>query len=638
MRLVLAVMNLLELHWLPKQPDFKAALQAVRSQADPARKLQSIIQLSRFQSDYFQTNQIDRAFLAAKRDADEIPLQKFRLAILPSSTVDHLLPAIRIAGLRFGLDIEIYLGGYGQFRQEVEGESSPLWEFRPDAVLFLTGHQDALAYGSAQNWAELDSLTEKAVGALRNTWKVPKDRTGARILVSTVPPLSPPEFGNYDRLIPFSQFSMLDAFNARLARAASEEGYHVLDLAGWAGRVGSRSWYDPALWHHAKQEVHPQVAALFGDIVARKITALLGRAKKCLVLDLDNTLWGGVIGDDGLNGIVLGQGSASGEAFLAFQQYAKKLSERGVILAVCSKNDDAVVRHAFSNHSEMLLRDTDFACIVANWDDKAGNIRQIARALNIGVDSLVFADDNPAERDLIRRELPEVAVPEMPEDPAYFPYVIADAGYFESSGVTSEDHGRSRQYQENLSREKSKSEATDMASYLEGLDMTLTVGAVNSAQLMRTVQLINKTNQFNLTTRRYSESEVTELMQKDSTVALWGRLTDRFGDNGLITVVIAVPGEGGAWRLDSWLMSCRVLSRQVERAMLGILIERCSQIGASELRGEYIRTQKNGMVADHYAKLGFENIETVGDRSLWRLPFDKYTNPSLPMTVKWHNG
>jgi FkbH-like protein len=633
-------MNPLELHWLPRHHDFKLALQAARSECDTARKLQAVSRLARFQSDFLQTIQIDRAFSELKRDAgDVVPeLRKFRLAILPSATVEHLLPGIRVAGLRFGLDIEIFQGALGQFRQEVESESSPLWDFRPDGILFLTGHRDALACGPAETWRELDSLAEQSVAALRPAWKAGEARSGARILVSTVPPLSAPEFGSYDALAHFSQLSMLAAFNNQLARTAADDGLLLLDIAAWAARVGSRNWFDPALWHHAKQDVRPQAAALFGDIVARKLAAVLGRSRKCLVLDLDNTLWGGVIGDDGLDGIVLGQGSASGEAFLAFQQYAKKLSERGIILAVCSKNDETVARHALANHSEMQLRDGDFACIVANWQDKAGNLRAIARTLNIGVDSLVFADDNPAERDLVRRELPEVAVPEMPEDPAYFPYVIADAGYFESAGLTAEDLTRSRQYQENLGRGRLKSEASDMASYLKGLDMTLTVGAVDSAQLTRTVQLINKTNQFNLTTRRYSEADIVRLMQRDTTVAIWGRLTDRFGDNGLITVIIAIPGEGGSWRLDTWLMSCRVLGRQVEQAMLGTVAERCGQLGAVALCGEYIRTPKNGMVADHYAKLGFENIETTVDRSVWRLPLASYVNPSLPMTVRWHHG
>ena len=293
-----------------------------------------------------------------------------------------------------------------------------------------------------------------------------------------------------------------------------------------------------------KQDVHPRAAALFGDIVARQIASLLGRARKCLVLDLDNTLWGGVIGDDGIDdGIVLGQGSASvRRSFLAFQRYAKQLSERGIILAVCSKNDEAVVRHAFANHPEMLLRNSDIACWAANWQDKAGNLRSISRTLNIGIDSLVFADDNPAERALVRRELPQVAVPEMPEDAAFYPYVIADAGYFESSGVTAEDLARSQQYQENLGRQRLQSEVTDMDSYLQDLDMSLSVGAVDSTQLIRTVQLINKTNQFNLTTRRYSEAEIVELTQRNTTVALWGRLVAiDLATTALSRSVIALP-------------------------------------------------------------------------------------------------
>ncbi len=318
----------------------------------------------------------------------------------------------------------------------------------------------------------------------------------------------------------------------------------------------------------------------------------------------------------GLEGIVLGQGSASGEGFLSVQDYAREQGRRGVILAVCSKNDEANALEAFDKHPEMLLKRGDIACFMANWDDKATNIRRIAQQLNIGLDSLVFLDDNPFERNLVRQELPMVAVPEVPDDPALVAGILADAGYFEALAITDEDRERGGQYQGNLRREALKETATDIESYLRGLDMRLTWCPFDRIGLARTVQLINKTNQFNLTTRRYTEIDVQAVMDDADAVGLQLRLLDRFGDNGIIAIVIGrkLP-DTADFLVDTWLMSCRVLGRQVEKSTLNILAAEAQRLGADRMLGEYIPTKKNGMVRKHYEKLGFSLIEETPDGS-----------------------
>jgi FkbH-like protein len=352
------------------------------------------------------------------------------------------------------------------------------------------------------------------------------------------------------------------------------------------------------------------------------LAAQQGRSSKCLVLDLDNTLWGGVIGDDGLEGIVLGQGSALGEAYVAFQSYAKELSRRGVILAVCSKNDEANALAPFEKHPDMVLRRSDIACFVANWQDKPANLRSIAETLNIGIDSLVLADDNPFERNIVRRELPMVAVPELPEDPALYAGCIADAGYFEALRVTGEDLERSQQYQGNLQREVLRSSSTDVASYLKSLGMKLIWRPFDQVGMQRVVQLINKTNQFNLTTRRYTQADVTAVMNDPAALTLQLRLIDMFGDNGIIAIVIGKPaGNRGDMLIDTWLMSCRVLGRQVEEATLNLVAAQATRLRATGLIGEYRPTAKNGMVRDHYAKLGFAPMSEGSEGATrWHLP------------------
>ncbi len=450
------------------------------------------------------------------------------------------------------------------------------------------------------------------------------------VLVTTVVPPVEPLFGSFDAVEAGSVSGQVAAFNARLAEWAAAKRIVLIDMARVAGWVGADRWHDAGHWHAEKLPLDPDLIPLFADVVARTIAAIRGTTRKCLVLDLDNTLWGGVIGDDGVDGIVLGQGSATGEAFLAIQQTALALRERGIILAVCSKNDDEVARTPFRDHPDMPLKEAHIAAFVANWGDKATNLRAIAAALNIGLDALVFLDDNPVERAQVRRELPMVAVPELPADPALYPRALLAAGYFEAIAFAQEDRDRADQYRANAER-AAFAGTSDMAGYLASLDMVADFRPFDAVNRTRIAQLINKSNQFNLTTRRYTEAQVAALEADPAKLTVQIRLVDRFGDNGMISVVIV---DRSTWEIDTWLMSCRVLGRRMEEAVLDQIVAAARAGGAEALRGRYIPSAKNRMVADHYSRLGFAAAGgDAGGETMWRLDLGGYVSPELPMRI-----
>ena len=478
---------------------------------------------------------------------------------------------------------------------------------------------------------EVDDAIGARVEELVGLWRRIRERFGALVIQQTLLNGAQPLFGSFEGLVPAAPFALITRLNAALREAAQHEGVLLLDLAWHAARQGERQrWVDPVRWHHAKQLVSPELAPIYGDLLARVIAAAFGLSRKCLVLDLDNTLWGGVIGDDGLDQIRLGQGSAAGEAFLAFQQYCRLLARRGIILAVCSKNEERIALEAFESHPEMALQCSDVAAFVANWNDKASNIRDIAKTLAIGLESVVFVDDNPAERAIIRRELPDVAVPELPDDVAEYPARLALAGYFEAAAFTADDARRTEQYVLNAERRASLDGSTDMAGFLQSLDMVMTVQPFAAVDMERITQLTNKTNQFNLTTRRRTRTDMEQLCADPDILTLQARLADKFGDNGLIEVLIARPDadQRNTLMIDTWLMSCRVLGRGVEQATLEVLVRLGADRGATALLGEYIPTAKNGLVAEHYANLGFSPTAAPSSVSegatYWRLDISGY--------------
>jgi FkbH-like protein len=393
-------------------------------------------------------------------------------------------------------------------------------------------------------------------------------------------------------------------------------------------------WHDPQLWNMGKFAFSDQLIPLYADHVARIVGAIRGKSRKVLILDLDNTVWGGVVGDDGLGGIKVTQGDAQGEAHLAVQRLALDLHQRGILLAVSSKNNDEVAREPFLKHPEMLLKLDHFAVFQANWNDKATNLMAIAEQLSLGLDSLVLLDDNPAERGLVRKLLPEVAVPELPEEPAYFARTLAAAGYFEAVAFAAEDLNRTGFYQDNVRRAALQERAGGVDEYLASLDMTITFSPFDAAGRARIVQLINKTNQYNLTTRRYTDPEVAEAEADPAVFTLQVRLADTFGDNGMISVVICRPAQVGVWAIDTWLMSCRVLGRNVEHMALDEILRHARLQGIHRLDGIFHPTARNKLVVDHYAKLGFSKVEEdASGATRWELLVDQAKTRHAPMRV-----
>jgi FkbH-like protein len=620
------------LPWLlPAPADFRTRLKAIRT-ADvfDAAAFRLLVQTA------LDATQLEQASRVVGAHADVLAgagLRPLRLAIVATHTAKGIAHALPAAGLRHGLVVSVDLADYGQAAQQLLDPASTIAQGKPDAVLLAL---DPQALGLARpclDRAEAEATVTRAinyVAALREGGRV---HAGAPVIVQTLVP--PPEslFGNFDGQLAGTVRWLVDTFNTRLRTAVTGSGDLLLDTAFLAATIGLAQWHDARLWHDAKLPFALDAVPLYVDRLCTLLAAFRGLARKCLVLDLDNTLWGGIIGDDGIDGILLGQGSGTGEAHLAVQAFALDLRARGVVLAVCSKNEDAAARLPFAGHSEMLLREEHIAVFLANWTDKAQNLRAIAATLNIGTDALVFLDDNPAERAQVRRELPEVAVPEVGSDPADFVRILGQAGYFEAVSFGDEDLGRAAMYSANAERAAVLGKVSNLDDYHRSLEMVCTIAPFDEAGRARIAQLANKSNQFNLTTRRYTEADIAALAADPTRFTMQVRLADRFGDNGMISVVVFAR-DAEEWRCETWLMSCRVLGRRVEEAVLAHVAIAARAAGATRLVGEYIPSAKNAMVREHFGKLGFTKVAERGNAgSEWTLDLTRYVTPTLPMIL-----
>ncbi|MEX0796929.1 MAG: HAD-IIIC family phosphatase [Acidimicrobiia bacterium] len=545
-----------------------------------------------------------------------------RLAVLGSYTTNQLTGLLRLMALRRGIHLEIYEAGYNQYQQEILDESSSLYLSKPEVVLVAVDqHEVGLPTYSDDPEEAIDNELQRWT----TLWDKLGERTDATIVQTdfVVPGGDP--FGNLSRRLRGSRSSMLEELNRRLSNAADER-VMIASAERLASQYGKNRWHDPRYWVLAKQAVSLDALPLLARHLSAVIAASLGLTRKCLVVDLDGTLWGGVIGEDGLGGIKLGPG-AEGEAFVAFQDYLLSLKERGVILAVCSKNDEATAKEPFEQHPDMRIKLEDLAAFVANWEPKSKNLSRIAQSLDLSTDALTFVDDQPAERAAVRAALPEVDVIQLPPDPAYFVSTLSSYPFFETMGYTNEDRNRASQYRARALLKEAEAQASSLEDFLLGLEMEAIVADFDELHLNRIVQLIGKTNQFNLTSRRHSRATVEKMMDDPAFVCFYLKLSDRLADHGLVGVVI---GEmtGDAIVIDTMLMSCRVIGRTAETTMLDHIFLRGAELGAATARGIYVPSAKNGQVADLYARHGFGLITEAGDQTTWEFPLTKRPDPN----------
>jgi FkbH-like protein len=609
--------RLADLPWLPEPPpDFRARCDALDADGVAARAL--------------ATHRLDAnglaklsAAIARVRGRGLDPLVPFRLGLIGGVNLDPLAAALPAAGARHGVDLTVTAAPYGQAAQAALDPGSAINRAELDAVLLVFDHT-SLPFGPDGQASADAALAE--VRTMRDALRAPA-------ILATVPLPPARLFGSLEARHPGALGREVARFNEMLRAVAVERGGPVLDVAALAAEVGLSAWHDPVQRHLYKLPFAQRVLPLVADHVGRLVGALRGRSRKCLVLDLDGTLWGGLAGEDGPEGVVVGQGSAAGEAHLDLQRTALALRARGIVLAVASKNDEAAARRVFRERADMTLREEHVAVFQANWHDKATNLEAIARALGLGLDALVMLDDDPAERAQVRAALPEVAVPELPADPAWFGRALLDAGYFETAALSGEDLGRAAAYQRNAARAELAAGARDLSGFLASLDMRLQFGGFDRPAAPRIAQLFARTNQFNLTGRRYPEAEVAALAAEPAVVALQARLIDRFGDNGIVTA-LAARQDGDVLAIENWAMSCRVFGRRLEEAVLAELVRLASERGASTILGRHLPAKRNAVVAELYPRLGFTAAGEADGVRLFRLDLGAYAAPELPFRIE----
>jgi FkbH-like protein len=546
-------------------------------------------------------------------------LVQTRIAILGGSTTTEVTSMLEVFLLAQGIQPAFYVSGYNCYCEDILFENPDLWNFKPDIVfIHTTWHNVSQFPELLEAEAEVEHRVRREMARFESLWEKIHTGLGALIIQNNfdLPRLRP--LGNLEASESFGRVNFLLRLNAEFGSyARNHSRFLINDILYLSAEVGLAAWFEHSYWYTFHMALGPTATVALARNVAAIVKSVYGKSKKCLVLDLDNTLWGGVIGDDGVQDLILGRDHPVGEAFVDFQRYVKGLQRRGIILAVCSKNDLENAKEGFS-HPDNVLKLEDFSAFKANWESKPENIREITAELNIGLDSVVFVDDNPAERALVAEQLPEVAVPNVGSDVSLFEEILEHERYFEVDKVVPDDLSRSAYYSSNSQRSAYLSDFGNYGEFLASLEMTAEIAPFCPVYLERITQLINKTNQFNLTTRRYTSAEVAAIARDPAFITLYGRLADKFGDNGLVSVLVGRVFDKTV-ELDLWLMSCRVLKREMEFAMFDTLVEQCQERGIGRIVGVYVPSKKNGMVAAHYASLGFSRVElNSGDREVWQ--------------------
>lgn len=557
-------------------------------------------------------------------------LKEIRLALLGDSSTQLLHQAIRGMGFEEGFNLQIWEADFDQIELQVHDPRSALYAANPQViVLYRASHKLLNKYNklSTDKRLELADREMQAIASLRESIRA---NSSANIVYFNYNEIDDSIYGNFTASNPSSFLYQLRKLNYELMCLAEKlSDFHICDLSSIQNQLGRNMLFNPGIY--VNTEILLSIEAL--PFVAQRTVSILGtlsgKVKKCLVLDLDNTLWGGIIGDEGLENLQLGS-LGIGKSFTEFQYWIKKLKQRGLILAVCSKNDEDIAKKPFTDHPDMVLKLEDIAVFVANWKNKVDNLHYIQKVLNIGFDSMVFLDDNPFERNIVREHIKNIVVPELPEDPALYLEYLYGLNLFETISVSTEDLGRTELYQTEALRAEAQNGFTDESSFLESLEMFSDVQPFNDYNAPRVVQLSQRSNQFNLRTLRYSPVDIEQLKLSDSFFNFTFTLRDKFGDNGLICVVSVRKKDELTGFVENWFMSCRVLKRGMEEFVLNTIMEHLKDRGFRILEGEYIPSARNTMVADHYHKLGFKE-----DNGLWKLDVQTYSpKPSFIKSVK----
>ena len=543
-----------------------------------------------------------------------------KIAVLGGSTTHDIIRVLELFLLDQGIRPQFYESEYAQYWQDVMFDNPELVAFAPDLIYIHTSNRNVTSYPAVTEQAEqIDALLEEQYEHFRALWEKIADKYHCPVIQNNFEYPFYRVFGNQEAVYVQGRISFLNRLNEKFYQYAREHtGFYIHDINYQAAAYGLDKWADPFYWHMYKYAMCMQAIPAFAYSLSNIIKAVFGKNKKSLVLDLDNTLWGGIVGDDGVENLEIGQETSMGQVYAEFQRYLKAQKEIGVMLNINSKNEyeNAV---AGLEHPEGILKPDDFILIKANWEPKSKNIVEIASEMNVLPDSLVFVDDNPAEREIVAAQVPGVAVPAI-GTPEQYIRVLDHAGFFEVTELSEDDRKRNEMYKANLERQRQQSSFGDYREYLRSLQMKGTIRPFEPMYMARIAQLTNKSNQFNLTTKRCTQSEIEQFAAAKDSLTRYGKLEDKFGDNGVVSVVIGrKDAAAGALHLDLWLMSCRVLKRDMEYAMMDSVVEACQACGIGTIYGYYYPTAKNGMVKEFYASLGFVKIrEDEEGSSCWK--------------------
>ncbi len=556
------------------------------------------------------------------------------IAILGGSTTSDIKLILELFLLNQGIKPKFYESEYNQYYQDAMFPNSELEEFKPDIIYIHTTNRNITLYPTITNFKEeVENLLLNEYNKFSNMWDKLKSTYNCPIIQNNFELPFYRLMGNKDASDYRGKVNFITKLNLKFYEyAESNQNFYINDINYVSSSYGLEKWADEFYWHMYKYALAVPAIPSLAFNISNIIKAIFGKNKKAFVLDLDNTLWGGVVGDDGVENIKIGPEVPAGQVFSEFQTYLKEHKDLGVILNVNSKNEreNAI---AGLNHPDSTLKPDDFITIKANWEPKSKNIVDIANELNIGVDSLVFVDDNPAEREIVKQQVSGVAVPEI-DIPEHYINILDKSGFFEVTTISKDDLKKSEMYKENAKRNEMLSSCANYDDYLKSLKMKATIKPFEPIYMARIAQLTNKSNQFNLTTHRYTQAEIEEIANDEKYIKLYGKLEDTFGDNGVVTVVLGHIDEK-ILHIDLWLMSCRVLKRDMEFAMMDALVKKAKEAGIEKIKGYYYPTPKNGMVKEFYSLHGFEKeSEDNEGNTIWNLNINNYENKNKFIEVE----